>query len=158
MILLFFVGCFSAGSEKLREKRRPFDEAEYHFVRMNGTSSIRGKILKPTRSGEKKPCSGCEITLNPATSYSEVFYIKTVQNGIPIEEPDLRVLKYIRKAVADDSGKFEYKNIAAGKYYIYSPIVYEVPKPGGGYTKTNGFLYKSIYIRKDENVDIILTR
>ncbi len=159
--LLFFlilINCFSSQTTIYREKRRPFNPAEYKYINLNGSSTIRGQIILPTRGAEKKPGAGCEITLNPATSYSEEFYIKTVQNGIPIEEADLRVLKYIKKTVANDSGWFEFKNIAAGKYYLYSPIEYEIPQPDGGYKRTNAYVYTTAYLRKGETVEILLTR
>ena len=117
-IPLFLFNCVSTQPQQNREGRRPFDPAEYKFVKLNGDCQISGQIFVPQRNGKDKPRSRCVITLNPATSYSEVFYIKTVQNGIPIEEADLRVLKYIRTAVSDDSGKFVFKNIAKGKYYL----------------------------------------
>jgi len=158
LISLFLLNCISTQPQQKREGRRPFDPAEYKFVKVNGESQINGQILVPQRKGEDTPCSGCIITLNPATSYSEEFYIKTVQNGIPIEEADLRVLKYIRKTVTDNSGKFVFKNIAKGKYYLYSPIVYELRKPTGGYIKTNGYIYKTVRIKKGEEIDIILKR
>jgi len=81
-----------------------------------------------------------------------------VQNGIPIEAADLRVLKYIRKTVADDSGKFVFKNIARGKYYLYSPIIYEIHSPRGGYKKTSGYIYKTIYIQDKQKLKIVLEK
>ncbi|MBC8185923.1 hypothetical protein H8E88_32970 [candidate division KSB1 bacterium] len=158
LIPLFLFNCISTQPQQNREGRRPFDTAEYKFVKLNGNCEISGEIIVPQRNGADEPCSGCVITLNPATSYSEEFYIKTVQNGIPIEEADLRVLKYIRRAVADDSGNFAFKNIAKGKYYLYSPITYEIRKPTGGYTKTNGYVYKTVYIREKQKVEIVLKK
>ena len=158
LLPILLLNCISTQPQQKHEQRRPFDPAEYKFVKINGTAEISGKILIPQRDDENKPCSGCVITLNPATSYSEEFYIKTVQNGIPIEPADIRVLKYIRKTVADDSGKFVFKNIAKGKYYLYSPITYELPNPSGGYTKTNAYVYKTAYIRNGQKLGIVLEK
>jgi len=158
LIILLVSACAALQSGRNYEKRRPFDPAEYKYVKINGTATIRGQVLIPTRKGTRKPCDGCEVTLNPATSYSEEFFIKTVQNGIPIEEPDLRVLKYIRKTVTDDSGRFEFKNIAGRKYYLYVPVVLEIPKPEGGYIKTRAYLYQSIFIREGQQLEVTLTR
>lgn len=158
LFFLFLLNCISQQPHVNREQRRPFDPAEYKYIKINGSATLNGKIFVPTRNGENKPGAGSEITLNPATSYSEEFYIKSVQNGIPIEEADLRVLKYIKKTVADDSGKFDFKNISAGKYYIYAPIEYEIPQPSGGYRKTNTYVYTTAYIRKGQTSDILLTR
>ena len=156
LIVLF--NCMSTQQYQNREIRRPFDTAEYKFVKFNGEASIKGKILIPQRAGAEKPCSGCVITLNPATSYSEEFYIKTVKNGIPIDEADIRVLKYIRKTTTDDSGKFVFNNIARGKYYLYSPIIYEIHNPKGGYKKTNAYVYKTIYVRPKQRLDVVLKK
>ncbi len=158
LIPLFLFNCISTQPQPNREGRRPFDPAEYKFVKIDGECQISGEIFIPQRTGADEPCSGCVITLNPATSYSEEFYIKTVQNGIPIEEADIRVLKYIRRAVADDSGKFTFKNIAKGKYFLYSPIVYEIRKPTGGYIKTNGYVYKTVYIRDKQKLEVVLKK
>ena len=158
LFLIFLMSCFSANLQQRREKRKPYNPVEYQYIKTLGTSTIRGQIFIPQRDGTTRPGSGNVITLNPATSYSEEFYIKTVQNGIPIEEPDLRVLKYIRKTVADDAGKFVFKNIAKGKYYIYSPIVYEIPNPNGGYKKMDAYVYKTLNIGKGEEEEVKLTR
>ncbi|HDP99286.1 MAG TPA: carboxypeptidase regulatory-like domain-containing protein [bacterium] len=156
ILLSLCIGC--ATQSKYREKRRPFDPAEYAFVKLHGTSNIHGQIFVPRRTGGQNPCSGCEITLNPATVYSEEFYLKTVKNNIPIEEADLRVLNYIRKTISDDSGRFVFKNIGEGKYYLYSPISYDFPKPGGGYQKINAYVYQSIYIREGQTLKVELSR
>jgi len=68
------------------------------------------------------------------------------------------VLKYIRKVITDDSGKFEFKNLAKGKFYLYSPIVYEIPNPNGGHTKTNAYVYKTVRIKEGEELEIILKK
>ena len=73
-----------------------------------------------------------------------------------IEEADIRVLKYLRTVTSDDSGRFSFKNIAAGKYYIYSPIVYEIRQPGGGYAKTNAYVYETVYVREGQKQTMVL--
>jgi hypothetical protein len=158
LLLIPFIlfNCISTQPQPDREGRRPFDPAEYKFVKLNGDCEISGTILAPQRTGADKLCSGCAITLNPATSYSEEFYIKTVQNGIPIDEADIRVLKYIRTAISDDSGRFVFKNIAKGKHYLYSPVIYEIRNPTGGYTKMSGYVYKTVFFRKGQKLDVIL--
>jgi len=158
VMLLFVAGCLATQSGMRREKRRPFNPVEYKFLQLTGNSVIEGQIILPTPKGGKEFCSGCEVTLNPATSYSEEFYVKTVQNGIPIEEPDLRALKYIRKTVTDDSGKFVFNKIGEGKYYLYSPVEIEIPRGNGKSRKINTYVYQTIYIRNNQKLKVILTK
>ncbi len=156
-ILLVILGCAAQSGIK-REKRRPFNPADYAFVQLVGDSEIEGQIILPKPNGEKEFCKGCEVTLNPATSYSEEFYVKTVQNGIPIEEPDLRALKYIRKTVTNDSGKFVFKRLGDGKYYLYAPVEIEIPRGNGKTRKISTYVYQTIYLRPGEKLKVILTK
>ncbi|NOZ60553.1 MAG: carboxypeptidase-like regulatory domain-containing protein [Calditrichaeota bacterium] len=158
MILLIFAGCIATQSGMRREKRRPFNPADYKFLQLTGTSEIEGQIVLPKPNGGKEFGVGCEVTLNPATSYSEEFYVKTVQNGIPIEEPDLRALKYIRKTVTDDSGKFVFKRLGEGKYYLYAPVKIEIPRGNGKTRKISTYVHQTIYLHTDEKLKVVLTK
>ncbi len=150
--------CSCTSSNMRREERRAFNPAEYAYIRLEGSSTVRGEVMVPQKDGSLKPCSGCEVTLNPATSYSEEFFIKTVQNGIPIEEPDIRIFQYIKKTVTNDSGHFTFENIGSGKYFIYAPVKYYIPNTDGGYKKIDTYLYESVFVRKDEELYLRLKR
>ncbi|OQX83382.1 hypothetical protein B6D60_10570 [candidate division KSB1 bacterium 4484_87] len=158
IMLLILVGCAATQSGMKREKRRPFNPAEYKFLQLSGDAEIEGQIMLTKPNGKKEFGVDCEVTLNPATSYSEEFYVKTVQNGIPIEEPDLRALKYIRKTVTNDSGKFVFQRVGEGKYYLYAPVEIEIPRGDGKTRKFNTYVHKTIYLHSGEKLKVTLTR
>ncbi len=139
--------------------RIPFPESEYTQLKKEGTSTIRGQAFLKTRGGDVKVAAGEEIQLNPVTSYSNQWYEENYLKQNPISQGDPRQQDYIRKKIADGSGRFEFKNIPAGEYYVTAKVTWEAPTGYQGALQTQGgFISKRVKVTDREDVEVILTR
>ena len=140
-------------------ERIPFPESEYTQLKKEGTSTIKGQAFLKTRGGDVKVAAGEEIQLNPVTSYSNQWYEENYFKQNPLSQGDPRQQVYIRKKIADGSGRFEFKNIPAGEYYVTAKVTWEAPTGYQGALQTQGgFISKKIKVTDREEIEVILTR
>lgn len=139
--------------------RIPFPENEYTQLQKEGTATIKGQVFLKTRGGDVKVAAGEEIQLNPVTSYSNQWYEENYLKQNPLSPGDPRQQEYIRKKIADGSGRFEFKNIPAGEYYVTGKVTWESPTGYQGALQMQGaMISKQIKVTDREEVEVILTR
>jgi len=138
--------------------RMPFPEEEYLILPKSGKVTVTGQAFLKTRGGDVKMAAGNEILLEPVTSYSKEWYEKYALTWGRISPPDERLWKYVRKQIADGSGRFSFKNVPAGEYFISTEVTWEAP---AGYQSSlqrqGGIIIKRITIGT-EDVEVIVTR
>ena len=140
-------------------QRIPFPENEYIQLKAIGTGVIKGQAFLKARGGDVKVAAGEEIQLNPVTSYSTQWFQEHYLSQNPIAPEDSRQQKYIRKKIADGSGRFEFKNIPAGDYYVVAVVTWEAPTGyQGALQRQGGLIAKKIRVSDHEELDVILTR
>jgi hypothetical protein len=140
-------------------ERIPFPENEYTQLQKEGTATVKGQAFLKTMGGDVKFAAGEEILLNPATSYSNQWYEEYYLKQNPISPGDPRQMEYVRKKIADGSGRFEFKNIPAGEYYVTGMVTWEAPTGHqGALQKQGGLISKKIKVTDGEEVEVILTR
>ncbi len=105
--------------------------------------------------GEVRYAAGSEVFLNPVTSYSKQWYHESYLRNAPMAEADLRLSDYVVSTQADAEGKFEFKNVPAGEYYLTTTLVWYVP---GSYVPQGGAISKPITLEEGQELKVILTR
>ena len=139
--------------------RIPFPEDEYRSLASTGTAIVKGQAFLKTRGGDVKTAAGNEVILNPVTTYSNQWYESYYLQGLPMKEPDPRVWKYIRKTVADGDGRFTFKNVALGEYYVTTGVFWEAPVGyQGALVRQGGAVSKRISVKDNEEIEVIVTR
>ena len=125
-----------------------FDPSEVAFIKEQGTNTIEGSALIRQRGGGVVNCAGYQVNLIPRGAYAEermkIIY-GTAWNsafrqynfgGQRPPTPDPAYLSNSRNAVCDTLGKFVFRNVAAGSYFIITEIRWEVGEysiiPEGG--------------------------
>lgn len=152
LLLLFAVyGCTTSVPPMAR---MPFPESEYDALKPTGTAMISGQAFMRTRGGDIKTAAGFNITLNPVTSYSNQWYELSYIEGYALENYDQRLLKYFRSQKADADGRFAFKNIPEGDYYIVAPVYWEVPNHG----KQGGIIAEKISVKNGDDLHLILSK
>ncbi len=140
-------------------ERIAFPESEYIQLKATGSSVVRGQAFLKTRGGDVKVAAGEEVQLNPVTSYSNQWFEEHYSKQNPIALGDPRQQQYIRKKIADGSGRFEFKDVPAGEYYVVAIVTWEAPT---GYQaalqKQGGLVVKRIKVSEREELEVILTR
>jgi hypothetical protein len=139
-------------------ERPPFPEAEYAALAKTGTATVTGQAFLKTRGGDVKTAAGNGVYLNPVTSYSKFAYDhRNSYDGLTPTDP--RFVTYLRQTVADGSGRFTFKNVPDGEYYLSSSVTWETPTGYKFAMETQGgTIWKVIRVERGESVDVVLTQ
>jgi len=189
IMMVFMSGCSPAYQYPSRILF-PVEEYGKLSVIASGTATIRGQAFLKTVDGTVKYAAGCTILLNPVTSYSNQWYneyylsIQRRTNAArkdffagmavasqhmdwnliewkKIPKPDNRLDNYVAKAIADGEGRFEFKNVPAGEYYVATSITWGYPQVSG-YSSyilhTGRMLAMKISVKDGQELKIILTQ
>jgi hypothetical protein len=119
--------------------------ADYYPYTQPGTAVIDGQAFVVVRGGDvlldthgylttisdnARTASGSDVTLDPATPFAMDWYMKT---GMSLRRfgnaPKDRTFRAARKTtIADESGKFRFEGLPAGRYIIRTTITWQTPR------------------------------
>ena len=119
--------------------------ADYYPYTKSGSSSINGQAFVVVRGGDvlldtrgylttlsdnARTAAGNDVTLDPATPYAMEWYMKTGMSlrrfGDMPKDATFRAAR--KKAIADESGKFSFSGLPAGRYIIRTTITWQTPR------------------------------
>lgn len=146
-------GCATANRDYNPTRRPVFPEAEYAALAKTGSATVTGQLFMRTRGGDVKTGAGDTIYLNPVTSYSAFAYEhRSDPDGMTDADP--RLFPYMRNTVADATGRFTFKNVPDGEYYLSGKVTWEVPNMA----TQGGTIWKQITVKNGESVEAMLTK
>ena len=131
-IVLLILALVSCTTTREVIQRVPYNELEYVHFKEAGTAKVTGQAFLRTSSGDVKYAAGSRVSLVPVTSISNQWYYQwyLVENHINPEKvvakADTRHLAIKRRTKADGEGKFTFRNIPAGEYFINTSVVWKV--------------------------------
>jgi len=119
--------------------------ADYYPYSKPGTASINGQAFVVVRGGDvlldgqgylttisdnARTASGSDVTLDPATPFAMDWYMKsgTSLRRFANTPKDAAFRAARRTAVADESGKFTFSNLPAGRYIVRTTITWQTPR------------------------------
>jgi hypothetical protein len=159
--LLLFI-CFIASCATMAPpqiSRMSFPEHEYKNLAKSGSAVVKGQAFLKTRGGDVKVAAGNEVILNPVTSYSNEWYEKAYIQHNNLAQPDPRIFNYVMKTVADGSGKFMFKKVPPGQYFVTTVITWEAATGyKGALQRQGGTVTKRIAVGDGDEIDVIVTR
>ncbi|UCE74111.1 MAG: hypothetical protein JSV56_00020 [Methanomassiliicoccales archaeon] len=149
-------------------KRVPFPAEEYAKLPEmgTGTATVRGQAFLKTMVGEVKYAAGNEVVLAPVTSYSTQMYETSgnwaIDSWRPYpqyepRQPDPRRKKYGGYTQGDGEGRFEFKKVPEGEYYLGTYVQWSIPQQYG-YRPQGGTITKKITVEEGKEYNMILTR
>ena len=151
-----------------------YSRSEVSWSLENGNNTIRGDGFLMRRDGQIVKCSGRMVQLIPYGTYSQErvrlkyasqkfvrlpmyehqvsqLYDFTYQ-GMYLELADRKYTEDIRSTTCNIDGKFNFKNIPSGEYFLETIISW-----GVGDFPQGGFVYEKVSIEPRENEEIYIT-
>ena len=147
--------------------------ADYYPYSKPGTASINGQAFVVVRGGDvlldgkgylttisdnARTASGSDVTLDPATPFAMDWYMKSGTSlrrfGNTPKDATFRAAR--RTAVADESGKFTFTNLPAGRYIVRTTITWQTPRDSYRMMTQGGVASAVIDISEGEAKTIIL--
>lgn len=131
-------------------------EAEYLAYKKTGTGRIEGQAFLVQNGGGVVKAAGRSVTLDPATSIGEEWWIKAGHSyRFRDVTPQSDGFYYGRRqTIADADGKFKFENLAPGRYYIQTVVTWEI----GGYHPTQGGLLGGSFTVEDGKTTEVILR
>ena len=152
-----------------RAASTPFDPAKIAWSKQAGPNSIAGVAHLETDDGKLKTCASLPVHLAPDSTYTrkrvELLYGDTDSGFVDAQEahrvrakPGATVTKAyersLKAAVCDQQGRFAFRNLADGTYYVMAPVVWRNKQ---GEVKEGGFFMQRITIGGGETRRITMT-
>lgn len=145
-----------------------FDSAEVAFIHDEGTATIQGSAFIRQRGGGVVNCAGEPVSLIPSGAYARerkmILYGTTTSPGyrnfsenafggkMPEDAP-AQYFTYARATRCDVDGRFEFKNVAPGSYFVTTTITWTVGRiPQGGYLMAPVTIHAD-----DDNISVVLS-
>ena len=134
-----------------------FDIDELSWLSTPGTGGIIGNSFLRKVDGAIVSCAGQAIMLFPSSNYADErigYLYQSTESGINtervIDESDPRYLEMMSKTMCDVDGRFKFKNLSEGTYYVVSTIRFGNPPEGAN-------LMRKVTIRNDEIEEITMS-
>jgi hypothetical protein len=119
--------------------------ADYYPYAKTGTGVIDGQAFVVIRGGDvlldtqgylttisdnARTASGSDVTLDPATPFAMEWYMKygTSLRRFANAPKDETFRTARRTTVADESGRFRFENLPAGRYIVRTTITWQTPR------------------------------
>lgn len=139
LLALAFAGC--ATTQKTYMLNSGFDEERAREALKDGDFSIRGSAVMRRADGVTVTCAGNDVFLIPATEYadermllkfgSKEYGYRGYYRAIAFTPDPAEYHEQQRQTICDAQGFFHFKNVAAGRYYLTSAILWEPTAQSG---------------------------
>ena len=129
-----------------------FPENQYQTLEKNGKTEVTGQAFLKTRGGDVKYAAGNKVFLEPATPFAKEYYKNQSHYPYPLTTHNVKAAAYTRDTTADAQGRFTFKNIPTGEYFIVTSVTWEVAGKIQG-----GTLIKLINVKNESSLNFILS-
>ena len=162
-VCLGMTACGPAGKVKLSQQFRS-DEVE--FIKHRGANTVWGSAYLKDRGDGPRTCAGNKVLLVPVTPYSSERMIAHYGNtragyterNKSFENDDPFYLAYTRESVCDEKGRFLFKYVPDGDYFVTSLIVWSGYDPTWRTPITNGAaLMRAVSVSGGKETNVTLT-
>jgi hypothetical protein len=156
LTVFFLFGC----TKPAYQIQATFTEDELAPYDKKGTATVVGQAFLKTKGGDVKYAAGNKVVLMPVTNYTtEIVSAATTQHYGKIDNIEPGLKKYVKVSMADGEGRFEFKDIPPGNYYVCTHVKWQVPTAPYGYLQTTGGdISTTITVGEGEKVKVVLTR
>lgn len=141
-----------------------FDPAEAAYINETGNGMIQGQAFLRRNDGMVVYAAGSEVQLIPATRYAQermnAIYqgrrYVSVLGSKKFENDDPRYYGYTRKTVANGEGRFEFKDVAPGRYFVMTSVFW-TPNPNAIIPEGGGLMHEVTVTGDGKPINIIMS-
>lgn len=155
---LFLAGCIPAVVEQ--PILSSYDRGEISWSLKKGSGIIEGNGFLRRNDGMLVKCAGQEVSLVAAGTYATERFTKLYGNYLggynkyrDVEDAQAGYNQDMKITICDVDGKFEFKDVAAGKYYVATYVGWLIANQWQG-----GNLSKLIEVKEGETLKVILSQ
>ena len=134
-----------------------FDEASFAPFAGAGTASIVGTAMLRASSGGVEVAAAETVELIPSTPYTRERYEIALRDARKLPPADRRLGKYVRTAVADSEGRFEFKMIPPGDYFIVCTATWDYAATRYGGVRTGKRAVAAISLEDGSTKRVLLS-
>ena len=116
-------GCWSFAADH----RAPLNEAEFASYRQDGTAIVSGEVAVKMRAGDTSNGAESFVYLVPVTPYTTEWFEQYIVRGRRITGDDPRSLAAIRATIVGPDGRFRFRNLPSGDYYLSCTVNRSTP-------------------------------
>jgi len=167
IVLALLIGCAvpQPAPRPIYQRLVTFDPIDYGQYTKTGTGRIRGRAFLQATTGDVKTGALKRVIAVPVTRYSKEWFEQAVLADSPVSPPDSRADEFTHVTTTDDQGKFEFRDLPAGRYYILTRIVWEpsgdnediAPEPDSKRLH-GGYCYDTVLVQDGAIAETVLTR
>jgi hypothetical protein len=140
-------------------QRIPFNESEYTVIPRSGDKIVTGKIFLIDQMKQTQVGAGCEVSLEPVTSYSNQWFEVSYAGNRSLAPPDRRYGQYVQRTKADKAGNFTFEKIAPGEYYLSGLVKWRAATCSGNVVSKKIPVSQKISVGAgDPKTEILLTK
>lgn len=121
-----------------------------------GVGSIAGQAFLTTRGGDVKVGAGRIVTLDPLTPFSRSWYERVGRRviGFEVSPPDQLFATHRRVTISDGEGRFQFKNVPAGRYLLRSVVTWET---GGQSGQQGGVIATLVSVSANDSLTVVVS-
>jgi len=123
VLTLMTTGCTTASPRTLA-RQTFYDASEYAPYEASGKAEVTGQAIAKTRESHEVPGAEDSVYLFPATHYADEWWRRTLLEGWYPSDPDPRSLAFLRVTLTDEQGRFRFRNLPAGEYYVACTVTW----------------------------------
>jgi hypothetical protein len=154
-IVLLLVAFLMMSCARAYDREVKFIPEEYAPYEGTGTARVCGQAYLNMDDGKLHVASGDRVLLAPATSYTEEAIKVKVLRGRKMVDPDPEAMKFEQHTKTDDEGRFCFKGLQAGEYYVVADIA--LPTSTKEHRESQ-LAHSKASVKANENVYILVTR
>lgn len=152
-LFLCSAGCMTAAPQ-IHPRQQTFRAPDYAPYEVPGHAELSGQAFAKARGSEVIYGADDSVYLFPATRYTDEWWKRTLVEGEYLSPPDPRSLAFMRTVAADDQGRFRFRSLPPGEYYVVCIITWELQGPGSQLQVVN--LGTRVHLGPNEAVNVIL--
>jgi hypothetical protein len=157
-------GCSTPMPSASTQMTVPFDAGEVAWSRDPGTATVEGSAAMAAPGGARQTCAGGEAQLVPAGAYSaqmmRIVFGNDIRGFVPLASARYPANiaadfgKTVRRIGCDAEGRFRFDNVPAGRWYVFSNVVFGPPSGDAG--PQGGALMRGIDVAEGTRVNVLL--